>query len=95
MELYGKETSQFETVLEFFLTFIGKYEPKEVFDAMKIYVSNRTKFPTPADLIGIMEGRIKRDMIYYSRLLKKKGNLTNDESYYIQQYELQTQNDWE
>jgi len=95
MELYGKEASQFETVLQFFVEFLGHYPASEVEPALKRYVSLRTRFPSPADIIGILDCRIKRDSTYYKELLKRRGSLTNDEKDYLQGYEQQTLEDFE
>lgn len=98
MELYGKDESQFETILEFFLSIIGKYEAEDVFMAMGRYVRQRSRFPTPADIVGIIEERVKRDPSYYNTIrekLKKGQNLTAEQSYYLKEYERQALNDWE
>lgn len=98
MELYGKEESQFETVLEFFLSFVGRYTPAEVFQALEKYIRLRSRFPAPSDLIGLIEGRIKRDPAYYGALkdkLKRGQTLTPEQSLYVKEYEKQTLEDFE
>jgi hypothetical protein len=53
---------------------------------------NRREFPTPSDIIGIIEGRKKMDAGVYISLTKSRDEgqfLTNEEHNYISNYENQ------
>lgn len=81
-----------------FLGFLAPYEPDEIIKAFEKYVASRAEFPTPADIIAIMKGRIKRDQAYYKTLLIRRREgvfLIASEHRYIRKYEEQTLNDWE
>ena len=81
-----------------FLNFLAEKSPNKVIRAFERYVQERTKFPTIADILGIIEGRIKPDKVYYMGLKKQlqRGEyLKNDEYDYIAKYERQVLNDWE
>lgn len=74
---------------------LADYPASAVESAFKRYVENRSQFPTPADIIGIIKGRIKRDSVYYKALVSRIESLTGDERIYLQKYEQQTIKDWE
>jgi len=97
LELYGKEVESFPFVVLTFERFLGNYPADKIIPAFERYVQQKTKFPAPADIISIIEGRIKRDSAYYRELqAKRRGvGLTKDEFEYLAKYEKQTMNDWE
>ena len=81
-----------------FLRFLADKPPKRVVKAFERYVRERTKFPTIADILGIIEERIRPDKPYYMALRKQleRGEyLSEREQNYIRAYERQVLNDWE
>lgn len=77
------------------MRFLGEYPTRKVEEAFETYVKNRSRFPTPNDIIGIIEGRIKRDGFYYNHLIKKAGSRSREENIYIEKYEKSAAKDWE
>lgn len=98
METYSKQPSDFETINEMFLGFLAEKPPQKVVKAFERYVRERTRFPTIADILGLIEERIKPDKPYYMTLKKRleRGEyLSEREQKYIKSYEKQVLNDWE
>lgn len=100
LKVYGRKPEDFADVAQAFLAFLGSYPAKDVLYAFKHYARNREEFPTPSDIVAILEGRIKRDAVYYKKLrdeAQKKGRyaLNSEEHNYIMSYEQQVQEDWE
>jgi hypothetical protein len=98
METYSKQAEDFQTINTMFLNFLADKSPKKVVKAFERYVRERTKFPTIADILGIIEERIKPDKVYYMALKKRqqRGEFMGiGEEAYIQKYERQVLNDWE
>jgi hypothetical protein len=97
LHLYGKKSDDFEGLVTVYLGFLGKYPAQKVHDAFEKYIKNRREFPTPSDIIGIIEGRVKRDANVYRNLLKQRKEgvfLGDDEHRYIREYERETMEDW-
>ena len=95
---YGKTADDFNGVVKTYLSFLGGYPTRAVAAAFDKYIRHRREFPTPADIIGIIEGRVKRDGAYYIRLCRERQEgafLTDDEHAYMRRYEGQVRNDWE
>lgn len=98
LHLYGKKPEDFAGIVQTYLGFLASYETSKVVAAFKRYIKHRREFPTPADIIGIIEGRIKRDASYYNRLrerVKQGDHLYSDEKEYLEKYEEQIAEDWE
>lgn len=95
---YGKTSDDFNGVVKTWLSFLGGYPTQAVDAAFDKYIRHRREFPTPADIIGIIEDRVKRDGAYYTRLCRKIQEgafVTDDELAYMRLYEDQVRNDWE
>lgn len=98
MELYGKDVSQFPEINRMFQAFLKDKPAEKVIKAFEKYVAQRSKFPTVADILAIVEERIKLDADYYRKVRRKieKGETTSyAEDDYIRKYELQTTKEWE
>lgn len=98
LHLYGKRPEDFEGIVTVYLGFLGKYPAEKVHAAFEKYIRNRREFPTPSDIIAIIEGRIKRDVGVYKNLLKQRREgqfLSDDDHKYIREYEEQTMQDWQ
>ena len=95
---YGKTSDDFDGIVKTWLGILGGYPTRTVAAAFEKYLRNRREFPTPADIIGIIEGRVKRDGAYYTRLCRKIQEgafVDDDELAYMRLYEGQVRNDWE
>jgi hypothetical protein len=95
---YGKTSDDFDGIVKTWLGFLGGYPTQDVESAFSKYIGHRREFPTPADIIGIIEGRVKRDGAYYTRLCRKIQEgafVTDDELAYMRKYEGEVRNDWE
>lgn len=98
LHLYGKKPDDFAGIQETYLAFLSNYEVGKITKAFEKYIRTRTIFPAPADIIGIIEGRIKKDPAIYRNLLAQRragAYLMDEEKEYIRKYERQTLNDWE
>lgn len=97
LHLYGKKPEDYDDIAETYLMRLANYPVAEIEQAFSKYLDNRTEFPAPASIIGILQGRIKRDASYYNKLQRKikEGFLTPDESNYVKRYEQQLLEDWE
>jgi hypothetical protein len=97
LHLYGKKPEDFQSVSAMYLNFLKDYPAEKIIKAFEKYVKIKSEFPTPADIIAIIEGRIKRDSVYYQKLLDKqrsRGFLLNHEQTYISKYESQLHEEW-
>ena len=97
LELYGKEAEAFPYVILTYERFLGEYPADKIIPAFERYVQTKTRFPAPADIISILEKRVKRDMGYYKELQQKRRGvgLTPTEWEYLEGYEKQVRNDWD
>lgn len=98
MELFGKEPEHFGTINQMFLKFLKEYPASDVVEAFGYYVQQRSKFPTVADILAILEGRVMLDKTYYLKLEKRRQNndrLSDEEKNYIVQYEKQIREEWQ
>lgn len=77
------------------MVMLGDFPASEVEEAFAKYLKLRSQFPAPADIIGIITGRIKRDSAYYSRLIKKGDARSYEEDVYVVKYETQIKQDFE
>lgn len=98
LKLYGSKESNFEERSDVFIALLGDYPAEGVLEAFRKYIQTRSEFPVPADIIGIIEGRVSRDQSVYRQLLAQRREgvfLTDEEKDYIRKYEQQTMGDWE
>jgi hypothetical protein len=94
---YGKTSDDFDGIVKTYLSFLGRYPTDVVASAFDKYIRHRREFPTPADIIGIIQGRVKRDGAYYTRLcrqIQEGAFVTDEELAYMRLYEGQVRNDW-
>lgn len=92
LDRYGRDAQGLEVAQRLFIRVLGGYPASEVIPAFEKHVAQSRNFPTPSDIVGILEGRVKRDASYYRRLLDriKAGDfLSEDESRYLHAYERQ------
>lgn len=94
---YGKTSDDFEGIVKTYLSFLGGYPTQDVVSAFDKYIRHRREFPTPADIMGIIEGRVQRDGAYtrLCRQIQEGAFVTDDEYAYMRRYEGQVRNDWE
>jgi hypothetical protein len=95
---YGKTSDDFDGIVKTYLSFLGRYPTEAVASAFDKYIRHRREFPTPADIIGIIEARVKRDGAYYTRLCRKiqeNAFVDDDDLAYMRKYEGEVRNDWE
>lgn len=100
MDLYGRKVEDLPDVIRGFRAFLSPYPASDVVKAFERYARNRSTFPKPAEIISILENRVKRDSAYYRKLVQeqKEGgpySLSQDEKAYIASYEAQTLDDFE
>src|SRR3984885_15906300 len=68
---YGKTSDDFDGIVKTWLGFLGRYPTKAVASAFDKYIRHRREFPTPADIIAIIQSSVKRDGAYYTHLGRK------------------------
>lgn len=90
LNTYGKKDFDYFPVLKVFIERLGHYEPERIKEAFNEYIRNKANFPTPSDIIDILERKIRPDSAVYQKLLKQRRDgsyLTNGEERYIREYE--------
>jgi transcription initiation factor TFIIIB Brf1 subunit/transcription initiation factor TFIIB len=94
--LYGKKAEDFEDMAAMYLNFLKDYPVDKVRAAFERYVRNAREFPTPSDIISILEGKVKRDPAYYRFLIEHRKNnyLTTQQEEYVKKYEKQLFEEW-
>lgn len=95
LALYGKKVDDFDDMAESFMLILSDYPAQAVENAFKTYLEYKSEFPSPASIIGLVTGRIKRDSVYYAKLLKMGDVRDYGETLYVKKYEEQTKEDWE
>lgn len=91
-KLYGKEPENMKTVLQVFVSILGEYEPQAVVDAFRTHLKRSNEFPTPADIVKLIDPEPQPlDKSVYVNLCKRRDNdaenLTHDEWEYLKRYE--------
>lgn len=97
LNTYGKKDFDYLPVLKVFMERLGHYESEQLNAAFDKYIRNRSEFPTPSDIINVIENKPKLDQAVYNNLLKKSrdgGFLSDSEYDYIYHYEEKTINEW-
>lgn len=96
MPLYGKKDADFMTIVATFFEMLRDYPATAVSDALDRYMRQRREFPTVADIIGILEGRVQMDKGLYNtiRLKKRDHYLSQREEDYLEAYQRQILNEW-
>ncbi len=94
LKTYGKQSEDIGLIADVFLDFLSDFEPEKVIDAFKKHIRTSPEFPTPSDIIKIIQNKTKdRDMpnhAIYRELCAKKRNgtdLTYSEDEYKKSYE--------
>jgi hypothetical protein len=97
LALYGKDVNSFPFVIQLFENRLAGYPAKEILPAFEKYIDNATTFPAPADIVAIIQKRVKRDPAYYRELLRKRRDefCSTREHEYIRAYELSVLEDWD
>jgi hypothetical protein len=98
LNTYGKKDFDYLPVVKVFIERLGHYGPEKIKKAFDKYVSKRSDFPTPADIVGIIEKRIKPDIAVYQTLIRRRKEgawLSTDEENYLRSYEEQAINEWD
>lgn len=88
---YGKQGSDIEKITNVFLKILSGFEPERVIDAVKEWVETSSEFPTPADILQILNPKPKFEYAVYQRLAHKAKvdgvSMTSDEWSYLRGYE--------
>lgn len=87
---YGKQAGDFDKVVSVFIKVLNNYEPQKVITAIKEWILKSPEFPTPADIMGILNPQPKFDYAVYTSLcnrLKAGDRLDFTEKNYIKAYE--------
>ena len=87
---YGKQAGDFDKVVQVFIKVLEGYEPEKIMQAIKKWVMVSPEFPTPADILGILNPQPKFDYAVYNRLCdkQKRGEqMQYQENEYIKAYE--------
>ncbi len=92
LKIYGKKAESLEDVVKLFVFCLAEYPTKVVMHAFKIYLKRSDEFPTPSDIVKIIEfkGRPDFNTSIYNVLQKRMASgaiLTYKELEYIKDYE--------
>lgn len=97
LNLYGNKDGKLKKIVNVFFKHLKEYDPVEIDKAFKTYIKCNSTFPTPSDIIGIIENRVKLDSELYKNLIRKRKDsyLSFKEENYIDKYEKQLLNDYD
>ena len=87
---YGKQATDMEKALKVFIRVLSDYEPEKVIQAIKKWLLTSPDFPTPADILNILNPQPKFDYAVYNALndrLKRGEKLDYSQMEYIKAYE--------
>lgn len=87
---YGSQGGDTQKMMAVFLGDLQGYNPEQILGAIQKWRLVSQQFPTPSDIISILNPVPKFDYAVYSRLIKKKDgfeNLNGKEWAYIRAYE--------
>jgi hypothetical protein len=87
---YGKQVSDLEAVVKVFIKVLDGYEPKEIMQAIKKWLTISPEFPTPSDILKILDPQPIYDKTVYISIKNKLKNgefLMQREEDYIRKYE--------
>lgn len=90
--LYGKSEDQIRKTLPIFNAILWDYTYDQIKEAFMAWMRTANQFPTPADIVNIIEreGKPGFDKAVYVNLCKKRESrtyLSSDEHRYIDDYE--------
>lgn len=94
LKTYGKQSDDLDKTVKIFIKYLADFEPEKVMNAFKSHIRTSPEFPTPSDIIKIIENkthdRDRPNHQIYREICNKKINgeyLTSSESEYKKQYE--------
>jgi|GEM_PF-3888949 len=96
-KLYGRDTANAGQVTEVFHTMLADYPADKVVRAFETWLSRSQEFPTPADIIGLIQrnGRPPLSKERYIAINKKDGEYrTPDDWQYLRDYEAEQDTGW-
>lgn len=86
---YGKQADDIKAVAKIFLADLAGYSAQQISDAMQKWRKQAQEFPTPADIIALLDKKPKLDGNVYGELLnkQKRGEIIGfSESEYMRKY---------
>lgn len=95
MKTYGKEPESLDSIISVFMTDLADYPTDDVMRAMTIYCRKNQEFPTPADIVTLIDNRGRQPVSQslYISLCKKREEqpelLMSDEWEALRRYESQ------
>lgn len=90
LKTYGKEPEQLESVKKFFHFALADYPWERIREALAYYIKNNAEFPTPADIVQIIQRGNKPPFdraVYVSITKKHADQRTGEEWAYMREYE--------
>lgn len=87
---YGKQAENHGAAVDIFVKVMKAYEPARVIQAIKQWILTSPEYPTPADIIGILDPKPKLDRVVYMAIsdrLKRGDKITGQEREYLKLYE--------
>lgn len=92
MKTWGKEPESLESIVSLFAEVLGEYSEDKIFWAMNQHAKRSNEFPTPADIVNLIDPapeKLSREV--YIRLSQKAQktpeNMDSDEWKYLREYE--------
>lgn len=91
---YGKQVDDLPNIMLVFAECLSQYAQNEIQDAFSVHLRSSPDFPTPSDIIKILEnktnGRDKPNGFVYQRLVQRMRDgeqLNSSEYQYVKDYE--------
>lgn len=73
---YGKQGADLQSTYAVFLKVLNKYPMQKIVEAVTKWLEVGTEFPTPADIIKLLDPTPKFDKSVYISLNKRRGDFT-------------------
>lgn len=87
---YGKQADDIGKITEVFVRILKEYEPDQVIEAVKEWVTTSAEFPTPSDIANILSPKPRFDYAVYQSLQEQKrsgATLSDLQWKYLREYE--------
>ena len=90
MALYGKKPEQLTNTIRLFKFALADYTNDQIQNAFQIYIKRNKEFPSPADIVNIIDPPKILDRDVYKELCRRRSNgefMLERETKYIKEYE--------
>lgn len=91
LNVYGKQPEELAIIMPIFLNVLAEYRAVDIQAAFKKFLKTSRNFPTPADIIELIENKPKLvESVYVNLSMRRQNNpedLSKDDWRYMREYE--------